>query len=155
MRHIMLDEMFENFRKASESSLQMQQEMFKQWTQQWPTMPLNAAGVSAEWVRTFQKRWIEFVTDSLNEHRESLDSMYKTGIQVIEESFHLSEAKTPDEYRKMVEDLWRKLFTISRVQIESQLHDFQKAAEKWFEVLPAPKKAESPASSSSTRRRSS
>jgi hypothetical protein len=134
----MLDQMFETFRKASESSLQMQQEMFKQWTQQWPTMPLNAAGVSAEWVRTFQKRWIEFVTDSLTKHRESIDSMYKTGIQVIERSCHLTEARTPDEYRRMVEDLWRKLFTIYKDQSESQLRDFQKGVEKWFEVLPKP-----------------
>jgi hypothetical protein len=134
----MLDQMFETFRKASESSLQMQQEMFKQWVQQWPSMPLNAAGVSTEWVRTFQKRWIEFVTDSLNKHRESVDSTYKTGIQVIEQTCHLSEAKTPDEYRRMVEDLWRKLITIYKVQSESQLRDFQKAAEKWFEVLPKP-----------------
>ncbi len=132
----MLDQMFETFRKASESSLQMQQEMYKQWAQQWPTMPLNAAGVSAEWVRTFQKRWIELVTDTLNKNRESLDSMYKTGIQVIEQTCRLSEAKTPDEYRHMVEDLWRKLFTVCKDQSENQLRDFQKGAEKWFEMLP-------------------
>ena len=132
----MLDQMFETFRKASESSLQMQQEMYKQWAQQWPSMPLNAAGVSAEWVRTFQKRWIELVTDTLNKNRESLDSMYKTGIQVIEQSCRLSEAKTPDEYRHMVEDLWRKLFTVCKDQSENQLRDFQKGAEKWFEMLP-------------------
>jgi hypothetical protein len=136
MSRIMLDQMFETFRKASESSLQMQQEMYKQWAQQWPSMPLNAAGVSAEWVRTFQKRWIELVTDTLNKNRESLDSMYKTGIQVIEQTCRLSEAKSPDEYRRMVEDLWRKLFTVCKDQSENQLRDFQKGAEKWFEMLP-------------------
>jgi hypothetical protein len=150
----MLDQMFETFRKASESSLQMQQEMFKQWAQQWPSMPLNAAGVSTEWVLTFQKHWVEFVTDSLNKHRESVDSMYKAGIQVIEETCHLSEAKTPDEYRRMVEDLWRKLITIYKDQSESQLRDFQKGVEKWFEVLPEPRKQATPASSSGARRRS-
>ena len=31
----MLNQLFEDFSKASESSLQMQQEMLKVWTQQW------------------------------------------------------------------------------------------------------------------------
>ena len=135
----MLDQVFESFRKASESSLHMQQDMFKQWAQQWPTMPLNAAGVSAEWTRTFQKRWIEFVTDLLNKHRESLDSSYKSGIQVIDQAFHLSDAKTPDDYRRLVEELWRKTFEISKNQSETQLREFQKGVEKWFELLPEAK----------------
>jgi hypothetical protein len=135
----MLDQMFDNFRKASESSLQMQQELFKQWTQQWPSMPLNAAGVSADWVRTFQKRWIEFATDSLSKHRESLDSMYRSSIQVIEQTCRLSEAKTPDDYRRMVEELWRKMFTVCKDQSESQLRGIQKGVEELFEMVPKAK----------------
>jgi hypothetical protein len=135
----MLDQMFDTFRKASESSLQMQQEMFKQWAQQWPTMPLNAAGVSADWVRTFQKRWIDFETGLLNKHRESLDTMYKSGIHFIEQSFRLTEAKSPEDYRRMVEELWRKVFTVYKDQSESQLRDFQKAVEEWFEMVPKAK----------------
>jgi hypothetical protein len=132
----MIDQMFDCFRKASESSLHLQQEMIKQWAQQWPTMPLNAAGTSAEWFQAFQKRWIEFMADSLDKHRESLDSTYRSGIQVIEQSFRLSEAKTPDDYRRMVEELWRKAFTVYKDQSESRLRDFQKDVEKWFEMLP-------------------
>jgi hypothetical protein len=128
--------MFDNFRKASESSLQMQQEMFKQWAQQWPAMPLNAAGVSADWGRTFQKRWIEFATHSMNKQRESLDAMYKSGIQLIEQTFRLSEAKTPEDYRRMVEELWRKMFAVYKDLSEGQLRDFQKGVEEWFETVP-------------------
>ena len=135
----MFDQMFESFRRASESSLQMQQEMFKQWAPQWPAMPLNAAGASAEWARTFQKRWIEFMTDSLNKQRESLDSMYKSGIQVIEQAFRISEAKSPDDYRRMVEELWRKMAEISKDQSETQIREFQKGVEKWLEMLPKSK----------------
>jgi hypothetical protein len=133
------DQMFDSFRKASESSLHMQQEMFKQWAPQWPSMPLNAAGASAEWTRTLQKRWIEFMTDALNNQRESVDAMYKSGIQVIEQAFRLSEAKSPDDYRRMVEELWRKMFEISKNQSETQLREFQKGAEKWLEMLPKTK----------------
>jgi hypothetical protein len=135
----MLDQMLESFRKASESSLNMQSDMFKQWVQQWPTMPLNAAGVSSEWVRTFQKRWIEFLTDSLNKNRASVDSAYGSGIKVIEQTFRLSEAKTPEEYRHLVEDLWRKMFDVLKDQSETQLRDFQKGFEKLLETIPKAK----------------
>jgi RNA polymerase sigma factor (sigma-70 family) len=54
----MLDQVFDNFRKASESTLQMQQEMFKQWVTQWPAMPTSAAasprGAWAEQAQTIQ-----------------------------------------------------------------------------------------------------
>ena len=117
-----LDQMFESFRRASVSSMQMQQEMFKQWTQQFPSTPLNAAGVSAEWV---------------NRHRESLDTMYKSLIQVIEQSSRLSDAKTPEDYKRTTEDLRHKMFETFKDQSEAQLRDFQKSAEKWFDVIPS------------------
>jgi len=132
-----LDQMFESFRKASESSMQMQQEMVNQWTHQWGSVPLNAAGVSAEWMQKLQKRWIEFSTESLNTHRQSLDSMYRSAIQVLEQAFRLSESKTPDDYRRTIEELRQKLFETFKNQSESQLHEIQKSAEKWFDVLKA------------------
>jgi hypothetical protein len=132
----MLDQMFESFQRATQSSLQLQSAMFKQWAQQWPTLPLNAAGTSAEWFQTLQKRWIEFLTDSLNKQRESYDSLHKAGIQLMEQTYHLSEAKTPDEYRRMAEELGRKVLTLYKDQSESQLRDFQKGVEKWLEMLP-------------------
>ena len=125
---MMLDQLFESFRKTSECSMHMQEEMYKQWAQQWPTLPLNAAGVSAEWVQTFQKRWIEFMTDSLNKHRESLDSMYKSSIQVIERASHLSEAKSPDDFRRMVEDLGGRCSRFPRI---SPRRNFASSRREW------------------------
>jgi len=135
----MLDQVFDSLRTASESSVQMQQEMFKQWTRQWSGAPVNAAGVSAEWVQKFQKGWIEFATDSLNKHRKSLDSVYSAGIGAIEQTFRLSEAKTPEDYRRLTEELWRKLYDTFKDQSETQLRDFQKSVEKLFELVPKPK----------------
>ncbi len=131
----MVDQMLENFRRASESSLRMQQEMFNQWVPQWPPAPLNASGGSAYDVETLQKRWIECIANCLNQHRESIDSMYKSGIQLIEQAFRVSEAKTPDEYRRLVEELWRTMFEISKNQSETQLREFQKGVQKWLEML--------------------
>ena len=79
----MFDQIFEGVRKASESSLQMQQELFKYWTQQWSQAPVPGGvvpsgvvpgGISPEWGRNVQKRWLDLVVEVLNRHRESIDS---------------------------------------------------------------------------------
>jgi hypothetical protein len=129
------DQWFESFRKASVASLQMQQEVFRQWTQQWPSMPLSGAEASVEWLQKIQKRWVEFMTDSLNTSREALDSMYKSLIQVIEQTSHLSDAKTPEEYRRTTDEIRHKMFDTFKEQSETQLRELQKNAEKWFNVL--------------------
>ncbi len=131
-----LDQIFESFRRASTSSLQMQQEMFKQWAQQWPTTPLSGTGISTDWVQKLQKRWFEFTTESLNRQRELLDSTYKSLIQVIEQAARLSESKTPEDYRRTSEELRQKMLETFKEQSDAQLREFQKSAEKWFDVLP-------------------
>lgn len=125
----MFDQLIDGVRKASESSLQMQQEMFKNWTRLF-SGPAHEAGAQAELGRGSQKRWLDLSVEMLNRHRETVDAIYKAGIQLIEQTFHVSEAKSPDDYRKMVEDLWRKLFELQKEQSESQVRDFQTFYEK-------------------------
>ncbi len=131
-----LDQMFESFRRASMSSLQLQQELFKQWTQQWPATPLSATGFSTEWIQKLQKRWFEFTSESLNRQREMTDSLYKSLIQMVEQVSHLSEAKTPEDYRRNSEELRHKMFETFKEQSDAQFREFQKSAEKWFDVMP-------------------
>lgn len=130
----MFDQMFDNFRRMSESALQMQQDMFRQWTQQWP-MPMPMGAASPDWAQTFQKRWQDLATDSLKRHREVLDATYKSGIQAIEQTFRASEATSPEEQRRIVEDLWRKLSDTMKEHSESQFREFQKSAELWVEMM--------------------
>lgn len=129
----MFDQLFESFRKASESSLQAQQEMLRQWMQQWPAAPTNG-GPSNEWKVALQKRWMESMTETLNRHREVLDSTYRSGIQAIEQAFRVTDAKSPDDYRKLVEDLWRKVSDTFKEQSATQVREFQKATERWVDV---------------------
>jgi hypothetical protein len=131
----MFDRLFEGFRKASESTLQMQQDLFKSWTQQWLSLQPETSGMSAEWGRAFQKRWFEMALDTLKRHRESLDAMYKAGIQTIEQTSKSSGIQSPEDYRRMVEELWHKLFQAFKAQSESQFRDFQSWAEKSFEPV--------------------
>jgi hypothetical protein len=129
----MIDQLFENVRKATESSLQLQQDMLRQFTQQWLYAQPAATGASTDWGRAFQKRWFELALETLNRHRESVDAAYKAGIQVIEQIFHTSEAQSPEEQRRMTEDLWRKLFDSFKAQQDTQFQEFQKWTEKSFE----------------------
>jgi hypothetical protein len=132
----MLAQVFDNFRKASESTLQMQQDLIKKWTTQWPTTSAAAPGTAwAEQAQAFQKQWHESVTEFMTKHREKLDAQYKTGISAIEDAFRVTEAKTPEEYRKMTEELWSKSLETLKSSAETQVHDFEKAVEKWFEMM--------------------
>ena len=79
----MLDQLFELSRKAAESSLQVQQAMFKFWTQD--VISTSADGISADFAGTMRKRWVDLTLDALHKHRESLDSTYEVGIQAMEQ----------------------------------------------------------------------
>ena len=94
----MFDQLIDGVRKASESSLQMQQEMFRHWTRLF-TAPGQEAAAQADWGRGSQKRWLEQGLEMLNRHREALDAIYKSGIQIIEQTFHVAEAKSADDVR--------------------------------------------------------
>ena len=109
----MFDMILENYRKATESTMKLQQDMLRNWTMQWPQMfgaqtfgfPLTGGpdrwhprcreppGSSSS--SDAQKKWAETVTEMLNKHRESLDAQYKAGIRTIEEAFKVGEAKDP------------------------------------------------------------
>jgi hypothetical protein len=126
----MFDLLIESFRKASESSMQVPMDMIKNLTQQLP----SASGAGMEWSKTFQKRWAEFTLESLNKQRESLDSTYRTGIQLIEQTLRISDVKSSAEYQKIVEQLWQKLLDVFKEQSESQVRDLQTWAAKSFEI---------------------
>jgi hypothetical protein len=130
----MFAQLFESFRRATEATLQAQQDVFRQWVQQWPSVPVSSQGTTGEWSEAVQKRWLDSTKGLLNKQRELLDSTYRSGIDVIEQGFRVTDAKSPEEYRRLVEELWSKLSDSFKQQSESQFRDFQKAAERWFEV---------------------
>ena len=127
----MFEQIMDGVRRASESSLQMQQEMLRGMSRLWSFSPPGGPMAGAQDMgRGAQKRWLELALEVLNRHREGLDSMYKSGIQLIEQAFHVGEVKSPEDYRRTVEDLWRKLFELQKTQAESQLRDFQTIYDK-------------------------
>lgn len=130
----MIDMMFEAFRKASESTVQMPLEIYRGLTQQMLSTHPMASGMSFDWARTLQRRWSELLVETLHKHRESLDATYRSGIQLIEQTFRVSDAKSTDEIRRMSEELWRKLLDVLKQQSESQVRDFQTWAARSIDI---------------------
>jgi hypothetical protein len=130
----MLDQIFEMSRKTLESSLQMQQAVFKHWTQDLPTMTPAAAVMSADWGGSMRKRWVEFVLEALNKQRESLDATYRAMIQATEKLFRISEARSSEDAMHAIEDVWKTIFDSVKSQSEAQFREFQSWTEKAMDI---------------------
>src|SRR5205814_10181839 len=134
----MFDQILENYRKATETTMQFQQMMLRSWTQQWPPafgVPFPTAAASfPEQLHAVQKKLGETTTDLLNKHRETLDAQYRAGIRAIEDAFRVGEAKDPEQFRKLTEELWRQSYECLKTLAESQMHDVQTVMQEWFEV---------------------
>ena len=109
---------------------------------QWPMFPMRpttpASGRGSrvsEQARSFQKQWTDSVTALMTKHCEALDAQYRAGIRTIEDALRTTEAKSPEEFRRLTEELWRKSFEVLKQTIENQIRDFQVAVEKWSELM--------------------
>ncbi len=142
----MFDQMLDNFRKATESTLQLQQEMLRNWTSQWtqntgvgmpgmPSMPGMMGNAWVDQIRAFQKTWANSLTEMLNKHRKSLDAQYEAGVKTIEDAFKTGEARDPEHFRRLTEQLWRHSFDTLKTLSESQMKDIEAATEKWYETV--------------------
>lgn len=127
------EQVFDNLQKTAEMSMQMQQELFRNWSTQFPTIPAPQAEW-AEQVRSFQKEWAETVTSLLKKNRKDLDHQYRTNIESLEEAFRLAESSDPEEFRNRAELVCRKSIECVKELAETQMREFQEAINKWLEL---------------------
>jgi hypothetical protein len=130
----MFDPVFESLRKATETTVQMQQEMFKKFAVLWPGLPASQS-VLTEPMQKFQKKWNELFEETLKKQRETLETQFKAGLQNIEEAFRLAEVKDFEELRAKTLELWQKTFEALKKTYEAQARDFQAAMGKWTELF--------------------
>jgi hypothetical protein len=146
----MLDTMLENYSKAVESTLRLQQEMLRHWTVQWTPFGSQALGLTsagtprsrgatpeAVWPEQFnvaQTKWAETVTEMLHRHQETLDEQYRAGIRALGDASQLGAAKDPEQFRCLCEELWRRSLETLETAVASQMHDVQAVMEKWYEA---------------------
>jgi hypothetical protein len=130
----MFEQVFESLRKATETSIQMQQEMFKKWVSLWPMVPPSPPAAGEPVVKV-QKKWAEFVGDLVKRQRETLEAQFSAGLRSLEEAFQLVKSKDPEELRARTVELWQKSFECLRQLYDAQVRDFQGAVSKWTELL--------------------
>ncbi|MCC7474813.1 MAG: hypothetical protein IT425_05420 [Pirellulales bacterium] len=128
------DQVFGNIRKASEANVELQQELFRKWSEHWPGVP-QVQGGYAERVQKFQKDWTKTVKSLLNRHREVLDEEYGLAIDSLEEAFWLAQSADPQEYAKRCESLCRKSLDVMREAGEMQVKELQDAFNKMSELM--------------------
>ena len=130
----MFELVFESLKRATETTIQMQQEAFRKWATLWPGLPA-VPGTFAEQAQKFQKKWAEFYEELLKKQRETLEAQFSAGLRNIEEAFRLADAKNPEELRTKTIELWQKSFECIRQLYDAQVRDFQAAVAKWTELV--------------------
>jgi len=146
----MVDMILENYSKAVESTLRLQQEILRTWTMQWSPfgtqlfgLPLTGTSTSAsetpaaawlEQLSTAQRKWAEAIADVLKRHQETLDEQYRAGIRAIDDAFRVGEARDPEQVHRLSEELWRQNCEVLKTAVASQMHDLQSVMQKWYEA---------------------
>jgi hypothetical protein len=131
----MSDQMFDTFRKASESWVKMQQDLFQTSAPSSFFAAPQGAGVAPEWARNAQKKCIDLAAEILERQRESVDALFKSSINLLQQTSQISEAKSSEDYRRAAEDLWRKWFESVKSHSETQFRDVQTFAGKSLEIV--------------------
>jgi hypothetical protein len=135
----MFEKIFDDYRKAVESSFKMQQQMYRQWMNGWPVKTPGRAGVQGgaveDQIREYQKRWSSTLADILEKHRETLNDQYKSGIEAIDSAFRTTEARTPEEYWRLTQEFWRKSIDSYKTAFEAQSHYVQGLAKMWTDMI--------------------
>jgi hypothetical protein len=131
----MTNQMFDTFQKASESWLKMQQDMFQTGGPSSLFTGSPGAGLSPEWARNAQKKYLNLATEILERQRESVDALFKSTISLLQQTSQITEAKSSDDYRHAAEDLWRKWFESVKSHSETQFRDVQTFAGKSLEIV--------------------
>ncbi|MFO0909235.1 MAG: hypothetical protein U0794_12945 [Isosphaeraceae bacterium] len=139
----MIDQVLESFRKATESTMQIQQQMIRQWAQAWPqgagfVPPASTKPAAPAWLeqaQSFQHGLASAITEMLERHRATLDAQYAAGIRTIEDAFKVSEARDPAELQRLTEALWKQSFECLKTVAEQQMTEFQAAMATWLEAV--------------------
>jgi hypothetical protein len=130
----MFEQVYDSLRQATEGALRAQQEVFQKWLGLWPITP-PAPLAWGEQARQVQQKWVAFTNDLFRRQREAAEAQFKAALEGIEKAFHVGEAKTVEEMRTRILELYQKSFEGIKQAIEVQFREFQAAVEKWTEMM--------------------
>jgi hypothetical protein len=126
------EQVFDSFRKTTEATVQMQQELFRQWTALWPGFPKPQAWT--EQFQSFQKEWSQALTELTRKYQEAWQRQYSASMESLEKAFQSAGTKDAGEFRQKMLELWQKSFDCLKDVAQNQMRSFQAAVEKWIEL---------------------
>jgi hypothetical protein len=130
----------DSVRKTTESSVAMQQELFRKWVNWLPGAPVSVIPFGE--LQKFHTKWVETIGELFQRENDTLAVQLKMGFGTIEKLCHLAEAKDPEQLRTKTVEIWQKAFDDLRLIFETQMKSLQNAVTKFTEV---PNKESKPA----------
>jgi hypothetical protein len=130
----MFEQVFENLRTATATTVRMQQELFTRWLSLWPGLATAGPENGGKFVAV-QKQWQEVTGEMLKKQREVLETQFAAGLKNIEAVFSLAQTRNPEELRERTVELWHNSVQCIRQMYEAQIRDFQAAVTKWTELM--------------------
>lgn len=136
----MFEQIFDQYRRAVDSSFEMRQEMYRQWMNGLPVKPADLAASGApdqarDELRHYQERWSRTVAEALERHRAVLNEQYRQGVEAISSAFRTTEAKTPEEFWRLTQEFWRKAIDSYKKAFQTQTRYLQNLAGMWLELV--------------------
>ncbi|TWU29775.1 hypothetical protein [Bythopirellula polymerisocia] len=128
------EEVFQNIRKAAEANLKMQQEVYSQWASMWPGAPTPQTAVLNQ-MQGFRKQWVDTISTLARKHRDVVERQYQAAIESLDAALSITDASTPEEFRRRSEQLCRKTLDCMKEMTESQIREFQEAITKWTDLF--------------------
>jgi hypothetical protein len=130
----MFDTVYESLRRATETTIQVQQELFKKWMS-------FAAGAQApgppeaEQAQKIRKKWAEAVAETLTRQREVLEKQFNAGLKGLEAAFAVPAAKDAEELRARTFELWQQSFNCLKQAFEAQAKEFEASVARWSQLF--------------------
>ena len=113
------------------STIQLQQEMFRQWFQQWPRV------LRIPWMRERVRQIRQALLGEGRPMTPSADYLDLLHSGTLEDAFRVAEAKDPAQFCKLTEELWRNSFDCcSKTAMEEQLRELRAAMRRGSRPCP-------------------
>ena len=129
----MIDQLLEDHRRIWESLLTVQRDLVSQWQNAYLSAKPGVTG-QVEWDKDLQKRWREFVLATFNKHRELMDSPYNLSSKMLERTWRIADARSPDEFRQAMDEFWSQTFTSFKESSEARVRDFYAMAGAMYDL---------------------
>jgi hypothetical protein len=132
----MFHQVIDNLGKATDITLQMQQEMLHTWAGPYPGGPPGAP-------------WAEILADLIKKRCELLQVQFGAGLQSVEEVFLLTLARNPEELRARAIGFWQETCARIRQVYAAQVRAFQDVVARGTgRLMPNTTRLEGPAAGS-------